>query len=48
VLRNYLPYNEVAEITLLAGTYVLCAAFVKSLKVPPDDGPSTGPRPTPT
>lgn len=26
-------------ITLLAGTYVLCAAFFKSLQVPLDDGP---------
>jgi hypothetical protein len=31
--------NEVAEITLLAGTYVLCATFLKSLHVPLDDGP---------
>jgi AhpD family alkylhydroperoxidase len=38
-LRKYFPDNEVAEITLLAGTYVLCAAFLKSLQVPPDDGP---------
>jgi AhpD family alkylhydroperoxidase len=47
-LRKYFPDNEVAEITLLAGTYVLCAAFLKSLQVPLDDGPSTGPPPTPT
>ena len=33
------PDNEVAEITLLAGIYVLCAAFLKSLHVPLDDGP---------
>jgi AhpD family alkylhydroperoxidase len=39
VLRKYFPDNEVAEITLLAGTYVLCAAFLKSLHVPLDDGP---------
>jgi AhpD family alkylhydroperoxidase len=39
VLRKYFPDNEVAEITLLAGTYVLCAAFLKSLQVPLDDGP---------
>jgi AhpD family alkylhydroperoxidase len=38
-LRKYLPDNEVAEITLLAGTYLLCAAFLKSLKVPLDEGP---------
>jgi AhpD family alkylhydroperoxidase len=38
-LRKYFPDNEVAEITLLAGTYVLCAAFLKSLRVPLDDGP---------
>lgn len=38
-LRKYFPDNEVAEITLLAGTYVLCAAFLKSLHVPLDDGP---------
>lgn len=38
-LRKHFPDNEVAEITLLAGTYVLCAAFVKSLQVPLDDGP---------
>ena len=38
-LRKYFPDNEVAEITLLAGTYVLCAAFLKSLQVPLDDGP---------
>jgi len=38
-VRKYFPDNEVAEITLLAGTYVLCAAFVKSLQVPLDDGP---------
>ena len=38
-LRKHFPDNEVAEITLLAGTYVLCAAFLKSLQVPLDDGP---------
>jgi AhpD family alkylhydroperoxidase len=38
-LRKYFPDNEVAEITLLAGTYVLCAAFLTSLQVPLDDGP---------
>jgi AhpD family alkylhydroperoxidase len=38
-LRKYCPDNEVAEITLLAGTYVLCAAFLKSLQVPLDEGP---------
>jgi AhpD family alkylhydroperoxidase len=38
-LRKHFPDNEVAEITLLAGTYLLCAAFLKSLQVPPDDGP---------
>ena len=38
-LRKYFPDNEVAEITLLAGTYVLCAAFIKSLQVPLDEGP---------
>jgi AhpD family alkylhydroperoxidase len=38
-LRKYFPDNEVAEITLLAGTYLLCAAFLKSLQVPLDDGP---------
>ncbi len=38
-LRIHFPDNEVAEITLLAGTYVLCAAFLKSLRVPLDDGP---------
>jgi AhpD family alkylhydroperoxidase len=38
-LRKYFPDNEVAEITLLAATYVLCAAFLKSLQVPLDDGP---------
>ena len=38
-LRIFFPDNEVAEITLLAGTYVLCAAFLKSLQVPLDDGP---------
>jgi AhpD family alkylhydroperoxidase len=38
-LRKYFPDNEVAEITLLAGTYVLCATFLKSLQVPLDDGP---------
>jgi AhpD family alkylhydroperoxidase len=38
-LRKHFPDNEVAEITLLAGTYVLCAAFLKSLQVPVDDGP---------
>jgi AhpD family alkylhydroperoxidase len=39
VLRKYFSDNEVAEITLLAGTYVLAAAFLKSLQVPLDDGP---------
>ena len=38
-LRKHFPDNEIAEITLLAGTYVLCAAFLKSLHVPLDDGP---------
>jgi AhpD family alkylhydroperoxidase len=38
-LRKHLPDNKVAEITLLAATYVLCAAFLKSLQVPVDDGP---------
>ncbi|HME76646.1 MAG TPA: carboxymuconolactone decarboxylase family protein [Mycobacterium sp.] len=38
-VRKYFPDNEVAEITLLAGTYVLCAAFLKSLHVPLDEGP---------
>jgi AhpD family alkylhydroperoxidase len=38
-LRKCYSDNEVAEITLLAGTYVLCAAFLKSLQVPLDDGP---------
>jgi AhpD family alkylhydroperoxidase len=38
-LRKHFPDNEVAEITLLAGTYVLCAVFLKSLRVPLDDGP---------
>jgi len=38
-LRKHFADNEVAEITLLAGTYVLCAAFLKSLHVPLDDGP---------
>jgi AhpD family alkylhydroperoxidase len=38
-LRQHFPDNEVAEITLLAGTYVLCATFLKSLDVPLDDGP---------
>lgn len=38
-LRKHFPDNEVAEITLLAGTYMLCAAFLKSLRVPLDDGP---------
>jgi AhpD family alkylhydroperoxidase len=38
-LRKHFPDNEVAEITLLAGTYVLCATFLKSLRVPLDDGP---------
>jgi AhpD family alkylhydroperoxidase len=38
-LRKHFPDNEVAEITLLAGTYVLCAAFLNSLQVPLDDGP---------
>jgi AhpD family alkylhydroperoxidase len=39
VLRKHFADNEVAEITLLAGTYVLCATFLKSLHVPLDDGP---------
>jgi AhpD family alkylhydroperoxidase len=39
ILRKYFPDNEVAEITLLAGTYVLCATFLKSLHVPLDHGP---------
>lgn len=38
-LREHFPDSQVAEITLLAGTYVLCAVFVKSLQVPLDDGP---------
>jgi AhpD family alkylhydroperoxidase len=38
-LRKHFSDNEIAEITLLAGTYVLCAAFLKSLRVPLDDGP---------
>jgi AhpD family alkylhydroperoxidase len=38
-LRKYFPDNEIVEITLLAGTYVLCATFLKSLHVPLDDGP---------
>jgi AhpD family alkylhydroperoxidase len=38
-LRKQFPDDEVAEITLLAGTYVLCATFLKSLQVPLDDGP---------
>jgi AhpD family alkylhydroperoxidase len=38
-LRQHFPDNEIAEITLLAGTYVLCATFLKSLQVPVDDGP---------
>lgn len=38
-LRQHFPDNEVAEITLLAGTYLSCAAFLKSLQVPLDDGP---------
>lgn len=38
-LRRNFPDNQVAEITLLAATYVLCAAFLKSLQVPLDDGP---------
>ena len=38
-MRKYFSDNEVAEITLLAGTYVLCAAFLKSLQVPLDKGP---------
>jgi AhpD family alkylhydroperoxidase len=37
-LRKHFPDNEIAEITLLAGTYLLCAAFLKSLQVPLDDG----------
>ncbi|MDO3126602.1 carboxymuconolactone decarboxylase family protein [Mycobacteroides abscessus subsp. bolletii] len=38
-LRKHFPDNEIAEITLLASTYVLCASFLKSLGVQPDDGP---------
>ncbi|MGD1172289.1 carboxymuconolactone decarboxylase family protein [Mycobacterium seoulense] len=38
-LRRHFPDNHVAEITLLAATYILCAAFLKSLQVPLDDGP---------
>lgn len=38
-LRRHFPDNQVVEITLLAATYVLCAAFLKSLQVPLDDGP---------
>ena len=38
-LRKHFADTEVAEITLLAGTYVLCATFLKSLQVPLDDGP---------
>ena len=38
-LRKHFRDNEVAEITLLAGTYVLCAAFIKSLQIPLDDSP---------
>ena len=38
-LRKHFPDNEIGEITLLAATYVLCAAFLKSLQVPLDDGP---------
>jgi AhpD family alkylhydroperoxidase len=38
-VRMYFSDNEVAEITLLAGTYLLCAAFLKSLHVQLDDGP---------
>ena len=38
-LRKFFPDNEVAEITLLSATYVLCAAFLTSLQVPLDDGP---------
>jgi AhpD family alkylhydroperoxidase len=38
-VRKYFSDNEVAEITLLAGTYVLCATFLKSLQVPLDEGP---------
>jgi alkylhydroperoxidase family enzyme len=38
-VRTYFTDGEVAEITLLAGTYVLCATFLKSLRVPLDDGP---------
>ena len=37
-VRKHFSDDEVAEITLLAGTYVLCAAFLKSLRVPLDDG----------
>ena len=38
-VRKYFLDNEVAEITLPAGTYVLCATFLKSLQVPLDHGP---------
>jgi AhpD family alkylhydroperoxidase len=38
-VRTHFTDGEVAEITLLAGTYVLCATFLKSLRVPLDDGP---------
>ena len=38
-LRKHFPDNEVAEITLLASTYMLCAASLKSLRVPLDDEP---------
>jgi hypothetical protein len=37
--ESYFPDNKLAEITLLAGTYVLCATFLKSLQVPSDDDP---------
>ena len=39
-LRKYFPDNEVAEITMLAGTYFLCATFLTSLHVPLDEGPA--------
>jgi AhpD family alkylhydroperoxidase len=38
-VRKQFPDNEVAEITLLAGTYVLCAIFLKSLQLALDGQP---------
>ena len=38
-LREHFPDNEVAEITLLAGQYLMTAVFLKSLSVPLDAGP---------